>query len=504
MTFEYSQELASDLEKLFETDEGYDVIIYVDDNSEIHAFSNILRIRSQYFRTAFSNELTKKKDGRFIFNFPNISPRFFKIILRFIYCGKIDLAKLQGPEILKLLTAADELKVHRLLVCIQEYLVKHQHEFLQQDPLGILKTVYQRESLTDLWNYCLEKICARPDISFKSDKIVNLEAPVLELLLKRDDLSLYEIDIWNNLIKWCFSQNPSIQQDADKWNNDEIVTMERIIHRFIPLIRFCHISSDDFINKVHPFKRIIPEDLHDKMLIFHMAKDKQVNIDTRPPRKPKLPELPKLQKLSELPDLQKLSVLQTLTELPSQKLPELPPQKFDSLIVDSRHFAIFSSWIKKKNDSYYNVNNIPYNFNLLYRSNRESDAATFHAKCDNKGPTIVIVRLRHSNGIVGGYNPFFWDIIKIPEPTLDSFIFSFKNKAILQTAKVGYSNGYGESVGSCQGFGPIFGNHELAYDNSSWYRLRSSCYPNVDIPLNNLSVDLYEVFQIVEKFTSLI
>jgi hypothetical protein len=85
MSFEYSQELANDYEKLFETDEGYDVIIYAgeDDNvEEIHAFSNILRIRSQYFRMAFSNELTEKEDGKFIFNIPNVSPQFFKIILR--------------------------------------------------------------------------------------------------------------------------------------------------------------------------------------------------------------------------------------------------------------------------------------------------------------------------------------------------------------------------------------------------------------------------------------
>ena len=85
MTFEHSQELANDYEKLFETDEGYDVIIYAGENEsveEIHAYSNILRTRSQYFRTAFSNKWAEKKDGKFILKKPNISPQFFKIILR--------------------------------------------------------------------------------------------------------------------------------------------------------------------------------------------------------------------------------------------------------------------------------------------------------------------------------------------------------------------------------------------------------------------------------------
>jgi hypothetical protein len=85
MSFEYSQEIINDLEKLLEADEEYNVIIYAGENEnvkEIRALSNILRIRSQYFRTALSNESVKKKDGKYIFNFPNISSQFFEVILR--------------------------------------------------------------------------------------------------------------------------------------------------------------------------------------------------------------------------------------------------------------------------------------------------------------------------------------------------------------------------------------------------------------------------------------
>jgi BTB/POZ domain len=85
MSFEYPQEIINDYEKLLESGEEYDVIIYVgedEDVEEIHAHSNILRIRSQYFRTALSNELTKRKDGKFTFKKNNISPQFFEIILR--------------------------------------------------------------------------------------------------------------------------------------------------------------------------------------------------------------------------------------------------------------------------------------------------------------------------------------------------------------------------------------------------------------------------------------
>ena len=85
MTSKFWEKLTSDYEKLFEKEIGYDVIIYVGEEpnvKEIHAHSNILCIRSQYFCAAFSNEWAEKKDGKFIFRKQDISPHLFNIILR--------------------------------------------------------------------------------------------------------------------------------------------------------------------------------------------------------------------------------------------------------------------------------------------------------------------------------------------------------------------------------------------------------------------------------------
>ena len=71
---------------------------------------------------------------------------------------------------------------------------------------------------------------------FQSDQFISLKAPLLDLLLKRDDLLLEEIVIWDNLIKWCLAQHSNISQDPTQWNNEEIIIMEKAIHRFIPLI----------------------------------------------------------------------------------------------------------------------------------------------------------------------------------------------------------------------------------------------------------------------------
>ena len=85
MSSKFLTELSSDYEKLFETEIGYDVIIYAGEEpnvKEIHAHSNILCIRTQYFHSAFGKGWAEKKDGKFIFRKPNISPQLFNIILR--------------------------------------------------------------------------------------------------------------------------------------------------------------------------------------------------------------------------------------------------------------------------------------------------------------------------------------------------------------------------------------------------------------------------------------
>ena len=123
---------------------------------------------------------------------------------RFIYSGNIELKNLQGPDILKLLIAVDELNIQQLISHIQEYLIKHQTEFLHQNPTGILETVYQHEKFTDLWKFYLEKICEEPKILFDSDKFLNLKAPLLELLLKRDDLNMDEIENLRELVEMTF------------------------------------------------------------------------------------------------------------------------------------------------------------------------------------------------------------------------------------------------------------------------------------------------------------
>ena len=123
-------------------------------------------------------------------------------------------------------------------------MIEHQTEFLHQNPTGILEVVYQHDTFTDLWNFCLEIICEDPKVLFNSERFINLKVPLLELLLKRDDLCVDEIEIWESLLKWCFAQQ-NMENDPAKWS-EEGIKIESSLHRFIPNLQ---ISFTSYLTK---------------------------------------------------------------------------------------------------------------------------------------------------------------------------------------------------------------------------------------------------------------
>ncbi|EXX78332.1 hypothetical protein GLOIN_2v1883688 [Rhizophagus irregularis DAOM 181602=DAOM 197198] len=466
MSSKFWAELSNDYEKLFETEIGYDVIIYAGEESnikEIHAHSNILCIRSIYFRTAFSNEWAEKKDGKFILRKPNISPNFLNIILRFIYCGNIELENLQGPDVLKLLVAVDELNIQSLISHIQEYLIEHQTEFLHQNPTGILETVYQHETFTDLWEFYLEKICKEPKILLESDEFINLKASLLELLLKSDDLNADEIEIWESLLKWCFAQL-SMNNDPKKWNKEDITKIKGSLSRFISLIRFYNIKPEDFFYKVYCYKDILPQDLINDLLEFHIV----------PNMKPKTNNITPLRKSS-------LSF------------------KLDSRLIDSEYIPLFASWIDKKDSSNYDKKMIPYEFKLLYRSGQNGfNATSFHRNCDNKGATIWVAKIQGSTQLIGGYNPLDWNGNCGWKSTADSFLFNFTDMKNTSTAKLGYVNIKDCAVSCYNDRGPSMGNL-VCLNSNKWTYLSGTHYPNIDIISGNFTIEDFEIFQVIRK-----
>ncbi|GBC02017.1 hypothetical protein RclHR1_04410010 [Rhizophagus clarus] len=278
-----SSEILKNFESLFESKENYDVIIQVGEEpniEEIYAHSLVLCCQSNYFRTAFSSNWEEKNNGKYIFKKPNISPHIFEIILRYLYCGKIDLNDEQnGLDGLKLLMSVDEFGLHTLYEHIQVFMINNLKRFLQNDTIKILEIIFQHESLATLRNSCFETICQEPNILFGTDKILELSAELLELFLEREDLSLIEIKVWDNLIKWTHAKHPTIDTDTSKWSKEDSTLMKETISRFIPLIRFQDITSREFSHKILPYEDLLPKKLRHEILNSYLDPNmKQVEL----------------------------------------------------------------------------------------------------------------------------------------------------------------------------------------------------------------------------------
>ncbi|RIA80011.1 concanavalin A-like lectin/glucanase domain-containing protein [Glomus cerebriforme] len=280
------KEIIKNYENLYKTKEGYDVIIYAGEEpniKEFHAHSLILKTQTNFFKKGFM-EVIEKKNGCFILN-SRISPYLFEIILSYMYCANIDLSKLQSREILNILLSSEELELQSLVKYVQEILVKEHRDFIIENILEMIELSYQKEFFEELWNFCLQQICYESDCLFKSTKFLTFNPSILEIILKRDDFYVSsEIFIWENLLRWACGQNPVIRQDINKWKKNEFTVMERRLSRFIQLIRFYHIPSEDFLLKVYPFKEILPNNLIDNVFTYHMVPNSKLDIDIQPQR----------------------------------------------------------------------------------------------------------------------------------------------------------------------------------------------------------------------------
>ncbi|CAJ0860582.1 4554_t:CDS:2 [Entrophospora sp. SA101] len=188
---------------------------------------------------------------------------------------------------------------------------------------------------------------------------------------------------------------------------EEEFMLEKTLNKCIPLIRYFHISGDDYFKKVFPFKRILPKSLKKDIYGYFLSANYRPKSIILPPR--------------------------------------ISP--IDSTIVTNKHASMIEFWMQNLINSNITIgttiiNNsnpinpitnhgthskrLDYDWNLLFRASRDGfTSGDFHSKCDNKGSSIVLIKMRGHPQIIGGYNPVGWYTSRCGyHPTEDSFIFS--------------------------------------------------------------------------------
>ncbi|RIA93828.1 hypothetical protein C1645_735269 [Glomus cerebriforme] len=434
--------LSIDLSVILKDADDFNVIIQVGENEntkEFRAHSVILRARSPYFKSALSADWISNKNDMIIFNKPNITPTVFEMILKYIYTGELDLRNQSAEDIFRLLIASDELLFEELFECIQDYLIEKQTSWIQKNFEFVLRTVFKLTGCKKLQDYCLEFLCAVPKPFITSKNFTLLDENILYSLLKRDDIMTEEVVVWDGLIKWGIEQAPGLGSencDKTKWNNENYEALKKTLDKFIPFIRFTNITSDDFFDKVRPYKAIIPHDIYEEIEEFYYKKTLPKTI-ILPPR--------------------------TATLV--------------STIIRPNLATIISNWIDKNVPI--TINN-KYKFNLIYLMSRDGyDEVAFSNKCKEQGPYVVLIRVQ-SEKIYGGYNAIGYKIRNRWFSSTESFIFSFENNQDINHMKI-LDGDFFFIIDQCL----RIGYNSLHYDN---------VFDKCQIPIEEI-----EIFSIVNK-----
>ncbi|RHZ60542.1 hypothetical protein Glove_352g49 [Diversispora epigaea] len=381
MAFKLFEKLSQNFIELLNDKSDYNVIVEVENEKSFTAHSNILKCRSTYFHKELENIIPNENNIKTITK-PNISNQIFDIILKYIYGGIVDLENVETRIIFDLMKAANEFEIEELAKKLENYLIETKSSWLKSHFSLVYRSIFSGNNFKDLEKFCNDIVVKYPNLIFDAEDFTSLQESALISLLKRDDLQLEEIKVWEYIIKWGISQNSTLPAELEEWTKENFTILKTTLQQCLPFIRYFHISSTDVWNKVKPYKKILDKQLWEDLNQRFMVPDQPVKSIILPPRTTLVQELPT-----------------RTTEL----------IKPSSTIITYEHVAEISSWIDRKS-SIYSLTNTPYEFQLLLRGSINGFAPqTFWDTCHGHVSTVVIIKVKGTEEILGGYNPLIWD-----------------------------------------------------------------------------------------------
>jgi hypothetical protein len=310
-----------------------------------------------------------------------------------------------------LLLACDDLLIKELVERLQMYYTMCLNE---QNIVSILNSIFNIPSCKKLKDNCIEYVCDNPLPFFTSNDFLLLDKCILYYLFKQDGFILSyneEVIIWDSLIKWGINQTPKLEDNQDEWIDKNYEDLKNTLSIFIPFIKFHNITSEDFYDKVRPYKTIIPNNIYEEIMKYYLVEQPGMCI-------------------------------------------------YNSKVIKPNFVNVIVNWITNKKESSESSMSIRteddplYKFDLIYRGSRDGiNNESFKKKCNCQLKSLVLIKIHESDKIFGGYSSIGFDfnqhyssnsdsytgfdITRFSEHyssysnrytySLDNFIFSFEN-----------------------------------------------------------------------------
>ncbi|RHZ67387.1 hypothetical protein Glove_301g65 [Diversispora epigaea] len=324
---------------------------------------------------------------------PSISVQIFNIILQYIYGGIVDLENCETRFIYDLMLASDEFELEELTNKLKNLLIETKASWLRTHFSFIYHSIFSRANFKKLENFCNDIVVKYPNLIFDTDDFTSLEESALVSLLKQNDLQM----------------------------------KEAILQKSLPNIRYFHLSSIEVVDKIEPFKKILDkqlwEDINQSVLVIELSPQNFCNDIVV-----KYPNL-----IFDTDDFTSLeeSALVSLLKQNDLQMKEAILQKS---LPNIRYFHLSSIEVVDKIEPFKKIldkqlwEDINQSVLVIELSPHGFVPQTFWNMCHGHVCTVVLVKVKGTDEIIGGYNPLTWDKNAYGRwiETKDSFIFSLK------------------------------------------------------------------------------
>ncbi|RHZ51141.1 hypothetical protein Glove_482g57 [Diversispora epigaea] len=202
MSFKFFDKLSQDFSELLNDQKEYNVVIEIDKKRNKKSFtvhSVVLRYRSPYFDKELENIPTNKNHIKTIIK-PNISAPLFEILLKYIYGGIVNIEDTDTKTIYELMINANELELKKLSGKLERYLIESKASWLRTYFYHVYHSIFNSNGFKCLKKFYNDIIVKYPNLIFESEDFTSLQETALISVLKRDDLNVEEIKIWDTYI----------------------------------------------------------------------------------------------------------------------------------------------------------------------------------------------------------------------------------------------------------------------------------------------------------------
>ncbi|RGB30400.1 hypothetical protein C1646_711378, partial [Rhizophagus diaphanus] len=327
----------------------------------------------------------------------------------------------------------------------------------------------ESDNLLELQEFCTNLMVQFPEKILLSFNFTSLSEKSLISLIKRDDLQMKEVEVWEHVLKWGLAKNSTLIPDPKTWADDDFRKMGNTLEYCLPLIRFFSLSPKEFSQKVRPYQKLFNRQFYEDLV------DSFMDPDSKPNENILLPRNIKTEKIIDSKIVNNLSIVKTIS------------RQIDKMDIRNNFAHLKES----------------YKFKLLLRGSRDGfTPKKFHQLCDNKSNTVTFIKIKGKEEIIGGYNPLIWKSSSSWGETRESFIFSFKNNDVKDSIISSVQN-TNRAVFYSPEYGPQFGCDIYMYSSTE-----STDYSTISVnkkyyekkvrdTKDDFSMEDYEVFQIL-------